>query len=175
MSRDQNHTDIVPVFATTIPMKPPAENVNRNAMLTPQSSDTPEEMADRIFQAFLELEDRHAEVVVRFREAFEEREKKKFLKESWQDGLAYALSELLWKLPPAFCLDLNRAGSGCSSQLAHEFEERFRRALNCVANKYPRVVLIMDENWKQNASLSLPIFLGGLLTLYAENVRVYPD
>jgi hypothetical protein len=134
-----------------------------------------EKLAGQVFRAFSELVESHGWVVAQFRDAFDKRRKVVSLRESHpRFGLAFALTELLWQSPTdvnfGFTQDTNHKGVSIGSDFISEFEH----ALNCVANKYPRVLRMMSENQQRSSNVAPSVFLGGLLTLYAKNVSVSP-
>jgi hypothetical protein len=134
-----------------------------------------EELAARVFEAFGELAERYGWVVAQFRDAFDKRRKVMSLRESHPKfGLAFALTELLWQSPTDACFSFTQDASHEVAKVGPDFASEFEHALNCVANKYPRVLRMMSENQGRSSNIPPSIFLGGLLTLYAKNVSVSP-
>jgi hypothetical protein len=174
MNGQQHDTNEVGWSATAFIVKEHAKKAERPVNGSdPLAKSKPHEMADQIFDAFNELIQTSSGVVTRFHEAFIERSKVASLRESHPKfGLAYALTQLLWQSPPDAYFSFTRSASDKPVAVSPGFPEEFRDAVKCVANKYPRVLRMMMENHGRNREIPLRIFLGALLTLYAENVSV---
>jgi hypothetical protein len=177
MNGEQHDTNDMAWSAPAITMEERSKRAEKPAGngSDPLADSGPHEMAARICNAFNELIETNSGVIVRFYEAFLDRSKVASLRESHPKfGLAYALTHLLWQSPTDACFCFDRTTGREAVRLAPSVVSEFRSAVSCVADKYPRVLRMMMENKRRCPEISFPVFLGGLLTLYAENVSVSP-
>ncbi len=128
-----------------------------------------------IDQAVDEVADRNPEVMVRFMEAYRERTKVQEFNESRsQDGLTFALADLLWLSVPKSYFDLSRCRSSGRVQTVPVdliFMDDLHLALRKVAKQYPHVILSLRKD-QQEEGCTLVNLLTGLFSFYADNKKV---
>ncbi len=154
--------------------QPAAKSVETGIEIMEERVEDVAAIASDVYTAFEKLSLENPTVVIRFREAFDERAHTPGLYESKRgsDGLAEALGGLLGRIPPASSSEVE-FGLIEGTTLDEPFKKELEIALSRVAERYPLALSLLKRHQIEDGR-PLSLILQDLLSHYSQNRAVVP-